>query len=102
MFMLAPRAIWGNRQWPANFLEFESRPADAWREARPETTMDLLRDPISSASHFLMAVAPIFVSLFLMRITRGDLARRTSVLTFAICFTILYLASGLYHAVRLP
>lgn len=64
--------------------------------------MDLLRDPVSSASHFLMAIAAIFISLFLMRITRGDVSRRASVLTFAVCFIVLYSASGLYHALRLP
>lgn len=64
-------------------------------------TMDLLRDPVSSASHFLMAAIAIFVSFYLMRITRGEAAHRLSVLTFAICSIVLYSASGLYHAVRL-
>jgi hemolysin III len=64
--------------------------------------MILLRDPVSSLSHFLMAAIAIFVSLFLMRISRGAGPRRTSILIFAICSIVLYSASGLFHALRLP
>jgi hemolysin III len=64
--------------------------------------VDYLRDPVSSASHFFTAFFAVGVSLFLVRMTRGDSTRRFYVMIFAGCMTALYLASGLYHALRLP
>lgn len=49
-----------------------------------------------------MALAAIFVAFFLLRLTRNDPARRIPVMIFAICAVVLYAASGLYHALRLP
>jgi hemolysin III len=64
--------------------------------------VNLLRDPVSSASHFLTAFACIGIGLFLLRLTRGDSARQLCMLVFGCSTTGLYLASGLYHALRLP
>jgi hemolysin III len=64
--------------------------------------VETLRDPVSSGSHFLMAIAAIVVGLFLVRLTRQDASRRFPVVVFVCCSIALYLASGLYHALRLP
>jgi hemolysin III len=64
--------------------------------------LDLLRDPVSSLSHFLMAGVAVLMTLFLVRLTTGDRARRLSVLVFGLCMIALYAASGLYHALRVP
>ncbi len=63
--------------------------------------MDLLRDPVASASHFLMAGLAVVATLFLVRLAAGR-ARRLSVLVFGLCMIALYSASGVYHALRLP
>src|SRR5690242_2545078 len=65
------------------------------------TSLDLLRDPFASASHFLMAGLAVVATLFLVRFA-GDRGRRLSVLVFGLCMIALYAASGLYHALRLP
>jgi hemolysin III len=49
-----------------------------------------------------MAGVAVLVTLFLIRLTPGDRARRFSVLVFGLCMIVLYSASGLYHALRLP
>ncbi len=64
--------------------------------------MDWLRDPVSSTSHFTTALGGLVVALFLYRLTQGDPVRRVYALLFAGCTVILYSASGLYHALRLP
>jgi hemolysin III len=64
--------------------------------------LDVLRDPVSSASHFLAAFLAVVATLFLVRFTRGDPVRRACVLLFGGCATLLYTLSGLYHALRLP
>lgn len=64
--------------------------------------MDLLRDPVASASHFLMAGLAVVATLFLVRIAGSNLTRRPSVLVFGLCTIAVYSASGLYHALRLP
>ena len=64
-------------------------------------TLELLRDPVSSASHFLMAGLAVVATLFLVRLA-GDRGRRLSVLVFGVCMIGLYTASGLFHALRLP
>ena len=63
--------------------------------------MEILRDPVSSASHFSMAIVAVLIALFLMRLTRNDPTRRISVMIFAIGSVAVYTASGLYHALRL-
>ena len=67
-----------------------------------ECVLELLRNPVSSASHFLTAFAALIISLFLFRITRGDPVRRFCLMIFGGCSILLYTASGLYHALRLP
>src|SRR4051812_40566068 len=64
-------------------------------------SLDLLRDPVSSASHFLMAGLAVVTTLFLVRLA-GDRSRRVCVLVFGLGMIGLYSASGLFHALRLP
>jgi hemolysin III len=64
--------------------------------------LDFLRDPVSSASHFLTAVLALVATLFLARFTRGDPVRRACVLIFGGCAMLLYFLSGLFHALKLP
>lgn len=69
---------------------------------RTEPFLDFLRDPVSSASHFLAAALAFVATLFLVRFAGRDRTRRVTVLVFGTCMTILYASSGLYHALRLP
>jgi hemolysin III len=64
--------------------------------------LESLRDPVSSASHFLTAFLAVVVTLFLVRWTRGDVVRRLCVLVFGVSAVVLYTASGLFHALKLP
>ena len=64
--------------------------------------MEFLRDPVASGSHFFMALLAVVATLFLVRLTHGDWMRRISVLIFGMSMIVLYSASGLYHAVKLP
>lgn len=64
--------------------------------------MDDLRDPVSSLSHFFTAGLVLAASALLVRLTTGDPVRRRCVLVYGSCATLLYTASGLYHALRLP
>jgi hemolysin III len=63
--------------------------------------LELLRDPVSSASHFLAAFLAAVATMFLARFTRGDPACRACALIFGGCAVLLYTLSGLYHALRL-
>lgn len=65
-------------------------------------SLDLLRDPVASASHFLMAGLAVVATVVLVRFAGGDRGRRLSVLVFGLCMIAVYAASGLYHARRLP
>lgn len=64
--------------------------------------MDLLRDPVSSGSHFLAAFLALIASCFLLRLTSRNTPRWICVLIFGSSTTILFTSSGLYHALRLP
>jgi len=64
--------------------------------------LNFLRDPVSSASHFLAAALAVVVTAFLVRLAGRDRTRRASVLVFGTCMTFLYASSGLYHALHLP
>ena len=64
--------------------------------------MELLRDPVSSASHFLMAGIAVVATLFLVRFAGRDRPKRFSVLVFGLSMVVLYAASGLFHALNLP
>ena len=67
-----------------------------------ESCLEFLRDPVSSASHFLTALIAVVATLFLARFTRGDPVRRTCALIFGGSAVLLYTLSGLFHALRLP
>jgi hemolysin III len=64
--------------------------------------LQALRDPFSSASHFLTCFWAIFATLVLWRLTKGDPLRRFGVAVFGLSMVVLYAASGLYHALQLP
>jgi hemolysin III len=67
-----------------------------------EHRLDLLRDPVSSSSHFLTALLAVVATLFLYRLTPADPARRLAAVVFGLSAVVLYTASGLYHALQLP
>ena len=77
-------------------------PIERERTTPVETFVELLRDPVSSASHFLAAFLAVVATLFLARFTRGDPPRRACALLFGGCAILLYTLSGLYHALPLP
>jgi hemolysin III len=56
-----------------------------------------LRDPVSSASHLLVAAWAIYTFLVLMRLT--PVYRRPSVVVFGVSMILLYTASGVFHGV---
>ena len=58
-----------------------------------------LRDPISSASHLLTAVWAAYATLLLVKLTPGDRGRRLAVVVYGVSMILLYLASGVFHAV---
>lgn len=58
-----------------------------------------LRDPLSSASHLLAAVWAVYASLAMLRSVGPGVGRRVSVAVFGGSMVLLYLASGVYHAV---
>ncbi|HEX3151032.1 MAG TPA: hemolysin III family protein [Gemmataceae bacterium] len=64
--------------------------------------MDSLRDPVASASHFLMSFLAVVATAFMVRLAGGDRGRRLCVLIFGLSTIVLYAASGLYHSLRLP
>jgi hemolysin III len=64
--------------------------------------LELLRDPVSSASHFFMSGLAVVATLFLVRFAGPDRSRRYSVLVFGLSMIVLYAASGLFHALKLP
>lgn len=61
----------------------------------------VFRHPVSAASHLLYALWAMAATALFWRLTRHDRARRRGSLTFGLCLVLLYLASGLYHAVGL-
>ena len=62
----------------------------------------ILRDPVSSSTHWMASFCAIFVTLILWRLTRGDLTRRVTSVIFGLSAVCLYAASGLFHALNLP
>jgi len=64
--------------------------------------VEMLRDPVSSGSHFLAAFLALIASCFLLRLTSRNTQRWICVLIFGSSMTILFTSSGLYHALRLP
>jgi hemolysin III len=62
----------------------------------------LFRNPVSSASHFLWCAFALFAGAFLVRLSRGNRLKAVSLAIFTASMVVLYFASGLYHALRLP
>lgn len=56
-----------------------------------------LRDPVSSASHLIIAAWAIYAFLVLMRATK--MHHRLSVVIFGVSMILLYTASGVFHGV---
>lgn len=60
-----------------------------------------LRDPVSSSTHLFTALWATFATLIMWRLTKGDRLRRTTATIYGISMIALYLASGLFHGLRL-
>jgi hemolysin III len=58
-----------------------------------------LRDPVSSVSHLLAAGWAVYAALILLRLTPPVPGRRPAMAVFGGSMVLLYLASGVYHAV---
>lgn len=56
------------------------------------------RDPVSAASHLLTCAFAGYCTLILWRLARGDRAKQLSLACFGLSMTLLYGASGTYHA----
>lgn len=59
----------------------------------------VLRDPVSSATHFLAAAWAAYVTLVLVRLAPPGRGRRAAAGVFGASMVLLYLASGAFHAV---
>src|SRR5262249_38453909 len=59
----------------------------------------LFRHPVSAGLHLLYAAWALYALLLMRRLSRDDPARRAAVTCFGVSLVLLYLASGLYHAV---
>lgn len=60
---------------------------------------DGIRDPVSSLTHLFTAVIAVYVLLLLSRLTRREPRKRRSLFVFGLSMFVLYLASGVYHAI---
>jgi hemolysin III len=58
----------------------------------------MLRNPVSSLTHLSWCIFAVFAAAMLWRLARGDRLRQFSVGCFGASMVLLYLASGLYHA----
>lgn len=65
------------------------------------TAAFLLRNPVSSASHFLWCLFTFFAGAFLVRLAGRDKLKAISLAIFTASMVLLYFASGLYHALIL-
>jgi hemolysin III len=68
---------------------------------KPEIFPFVFRDPVSASTHLLWCVLGAYVTGIFWRLTRGDRVRQLSVGCFGLTMTLLYGASGLYHALRI-
>jgi hemolysin III len=59
-----------------------------------------LRDPISSASHLFTAAWAVFATLIMWRLTRNRPDRAIPVVVFGLSMVLLFLASGIFHALN--
>jgi hemolysin III len=60
----------------------------------------VFRNPVSASTHLLWCLLGAYVTGIFWRLSRGDRVRQLSVACFGLSMTLLYGASGLYHAVR--
>jgi hemolysin III len=60
----------------------------------------VFRNPVSASTHLLWCVLGAYLTGILWKLCRGDRVRQLSVCCFSLSMTLLYGASGLYHAVR--
>jgi hemolysin III len=70
----------------------------------PETILNYLtlRDPVAAWSHFAGLAWALFAAVILWRLSAGDRQRQISISFFTGSMCLVYLASGVYHALRLP
>lgn len=59
----------------------------------------VLRDPVSSATHLLAAGWAAYATFILLRLTPPRSARRVAAAVYGLSMVLLYLASGVFHAV---
>jgi hemolysin III len=62
----------------------------------------VMRDPVAAGSHFAGFLWGLFATAILWRLSQADRSRQLSVACFTVSMCVLYLASALYHALRLP
>jgi hemolysin III len=60
----------------------------------------VFRNPVSALTHLSWCVLGAYITAIFWRLSRGDRVRQLSVACFGVSMTLLYGASGLYHAVR--
>jgi hemolysin III len=60
----------------------------------------VFRNPVSASTHLLWCILGAYITAIFWRLARGDRVRQISVGIFGVSMTLLYGASGLYHAVR--
>jgi hemolysin III len=58
----------------------------------------IFRTPVSASTHLLWCVLGVYVTALLWRLCRGDRVRQLSLGCFGLSMTLLYGASGFYHA----
>ena len=61
-----------------------------------------LREPVSAWSHFAGLFLALPGTILLWQRSGGDFAKRLSMLVYGVTLAFCYLASTLYHGVRLP
>ena len=59
---------------------------------------ELLRDPVSSASHLITAAWAVFATLLMLRLCPRD--RRVPVFIYGVTMIVLFLASGVFHGLH--
>jgi hemolysin III len=57
------------------------------------------RDPVSSFTHLFAAAWAVYATLVLVRLTPSGQGRRAAAVVFGLSMVLLYLASGVFHAV---
>jgi len=58
-----------------------------------------LREPVSSATHFVAFLWSIYALMFMQRLCRGERAKQISLGIFGLSMVVLYAASSSYHGV---